>query len=673
MIQKRDPYVRPNNHWVCGGTNGECDQCPGPISGRCPAQPRCRPIKTGEKWVATLDPKLGTCVIGPLPDGQCCQGPGVCSPRPSLRSYRTAFICCCAALTIAGLLCSFAQPWRAEFLAPGPLTSHHAQVLKGEGIDRCAACHEAAGQPISQWLASTFGVGHHATNSQPQLCLKCHGEQIPPSLALAAHNLDPAVLDQYTSKLSGTAIPNTASDQQPIACSTCHREHHGPDNDLSHLTDQQCQTCHSTQFHSFESNHLEFPTTYPARRRSRIAFDHVGHKSVHFVAKNKGFDCRSCHVGDALQNVQLLSSYEKTCQECHQQQILKNESLTLLSLPLIDIEAIRKSGSAVPDWPISVSGQFDGRIPPLMQLLLAADPQVHAALDQLSPGFQFSDIDNSNSDQVRLAAVVATGIKALIDELATDAQGTLRRRIAQSLGCAENASPLNDWLATVPVDALKTLKATWFAQDASPTGGRPSRSVSSAWLPGDGDVLARLATVTNQKTSPQDSDELVPNPLKGIAKPATGQAPGQIQAPNAAPQNPTAADSRPAPNQSSDVAESKSNSTIPDDELLAVNPLRSGNLPPAQILQTPDELAQSERPPLDSNSDSDAKGMKVTQVALATGEGWQVDGVALSVSYRPVRHFDESLRALITLVASSENKQSIPAAKQLFQPGPVPS
>ncbi len=708
MNQLRDPYLRPNNHWECGSASGDCDPCPGPVGGRCPARPRCHPIKMGEKWVATLDPKLGKCVLGPLPNGQCCQGPGTCSPRPSLRAYRTAFVWCCVALTIAGLSFGFSKPRRAGFLAPGPLSSHHAQVLKGEGFDRCTACHEAASQTISQWLASTLGVGHHATTSQPQLCLRCHGEQFAESLALAAHNLDPDVLGQFTARVSGAAIPTSHSHREPIACSTCHREHHGSTFNLSQLTDRQCQTCHATQFQSFESNHLEFPASYPLRRRSRIAFDHAAHQAVHFASKNREFDCRSCHVADALQNVQLLQSYERTCQECHQQQVLENESLTLLTLPWIDTEAIRQSGSAVPQWPAPASGQFDGSIPPLMKVLLAADPQARAALDQLGFEFQFSDVDRSNHDQVRLAAEVANGINALVDELAEDAVAALRHRLAQSLGCAEDAKPLNDWLASVPIDALRSLKATWFAQNgatskltdqnswvarpessmgvvkstsnattpfAKPQGvppnssstlgerhGMPTNPLSSAWLPGENDILARLGGVMDHPTSPQESDELVPNPLKGLVRPSSGQPVLKSPAFDNSQQSTAATDSQVGSNERVGDAAQTPAPKIPDDELLAINPLRDGNLP-----KIGGALATPSTPQPGASDSPNAPIVVAPQSAAFTSDGWRVDGATMTISYRPGKHLDGSLQALLNLIASIESKQENSAAQHLFE------
>ncbi len=668
MNKPRDSYLRPNSNWTCGGSGNECDHCPGPVAGRCSARPRCQPIKMGELWVPTLDPKLGTCLIGPLADGQCCQGPGACSPRMSLRGYRRAFTWCCVALTVAALFCGFSPRWRGEFLAPGPLTSHHAQVLAGQGIDRCAACHQSAAQPFTQWLASTATGNHHGSTSQSQLCLKCHGDMLPQPTALAPHNLDPDTLAQYTAKLTGVSTSISNSHAESLACSVCHREHHGADHELSTMTDRQCQTCHSTNYHSFESNHLEFAATFPARRRARIAFDHVTHKTTHFAGKSREFDCRACHIGDATQNVQLLASFESTCMECHQQQIEENEGLAIFSLPLIDLDAIRKSGSTVAAWPISATGQFDGRIPPLMKVLLSADPRVRGALEQLGPRFQFSDIDSTKVEQVRLAAAIANGIKTLIDELAIDTQATLRRRMAQSLGVSSDAPPLNDWLASVPADRLQTLKANWFARVTGPDDDAFKQSSSSLWIPSESDILARYNPSPTSRTKVSDDQDLVPNPLKDKLRPPSGlansQLPAAVKPPGEAPQ-PAVTGGTFRTGQAS----------IPDDELLANNPLCDGNLnnlkkpvAAAVVAVAPIEPADTVTPNANDNESSAVElAGSVAHLQPSENSRWQIDNTTLNVEYRPVQHRDNSLKSLFDLIALSENKDGNPSVQQLFQ------
>ena len=64
--------------------------------------------------------------------------------RRSLRSKRNTFTISVTVFTIGTLLILFNSPFRNEFVVPGSLVSSHAQILAGQGADRCAACHDAA-------------------------------------------------------------------------------------------------------------------------------------------------------------------------------------------------------------------------------------------------------------------------------------------------------------------------------------------------------------------------------------------------------------------------------------------------------------------------------------------------------------------------------------------------
>lgn len=678
MTNPTEPYPRPNNPWLCGGDDSNGATCSGPVAGRCSTRSRCHPIEVGGEWVSPLDPKLGKCDSGPSAGGSCCQGPGPCSPRTNWRVRRRAFTLSFVALTFAGLCFGLAPERRAEFLAPGPLTAHHAQVLRGMGIDRCTACHASATQSMTQWLGSIFGAGHHASTTQSLLCLKCHGDQIVPALALTAHNLEPAALDSLTEKFGGSARAFALQHGESIACSTCHREHHGADADLSRLTDRQCQTCHTPQFHSFETDHHEFPVNYPTRRRSRIAFDHVSHKAQHFVAKNRDFDCRLCHSGDRIDNVQTLVSYERACQECHDHQVLDSERLVLLEIPSIDVAAVRRFGGNLKRWPASAGAQFDGRISPLMRVLLEADAQVHDALDQLGPNFEFTHVDSSDERQVRLASVVAVGIEALVAELAVDPRATLRRRMAQSIGCAPDALALNDWLATAPLESLRGLESTWFVASESNAGSPSQSSDSSRWIPSSSDIMARYSVAQDPRANPQELDELVANPLTKLVQRSRETPQSDNDGGVKADPPGTALRSSPPGKLLPNPTVQDPAQIIPESELLAVNPLRGEKL--LRQTESADAAAPPKVAPVDAaaprRQDAGQTEMNPTAGGAPPGlvdvdgdrmDGWSVDPSLLTVSYKPNRHLDHSLELLLNLAASSAGKQSHPAVQQLFE------
>lgn len=634
MIQPRDPYSRPNSPWVCGGSSSIGQECPGPVQGRCAAQPKCRPIRMGSEWVATLDPRLGECPSGPLPDGQCCQGPATCAPRPSWRRYRSTFVWCCVALTFALLCWGLAPSQRAQFLAPGKLCSHHAQILNQDGGPGCAACHAAGDPSQSVLLGSLTGSGHHSTSTQSMLCLKCHAAQLTSGWELVAHNVDPTQLREKTALAIGIEAMSIPVKHTGIACATCHREHQGPDGDLNRMTDRQCQTCHADNYECFETDHVEFTASYPARRRSKIAFDHVRHMSIHFADKNRTFDCRSCHVSDARHNVQLLAGYERSCQECHQEQIVGGESLTFLTLPWIDLEALRKHQFEIPAWPATAGKEFDGQVAPLLKVILSSNDEIRQALQQLPAQFQFSDVDVDNPRQVELAARIALEIGLMFDEWAVDPIESLRVRMSQALGCSPDDPSLERWLTTIPREELHRLKHHWFATSKAPTvaenelaaGALKSPQSEDSSPPGIDNVSAAVNSA--QATAGDLGDQwLARNPLAEIDLRAliTGE---HAQAENL-----------PAPDKPLDSP------TGTDPETALMPDEATSQMPNGAVVPT-ENLAASLPVP---------------------SSGWQVDSQSLSIIYRPQAHADESIQSLLELVSKSERKESSTVVGELFR------
>ena len=184
----------------------------------------------------------------------------------SLRTKRRIVTLALTAFTIGALLIVINSPARNSFLAPGPLISTHAQILAEQGADRCAACHDQGNESLGAWMAGSVSNGE-PSKCQSTLCMDCHKNSINSNFALDPHNVDPNRLVVDNSKLSQSgfitrvALGSPVNKNQQLACSTCHKEHHGS-NDLTKLTDQQCQACHSNVYHSFESDHPEF-TNWP--------------------------------------------------------------------------------------------------------------------------------------------------------------------------------------------------------------------------------------------------------------------------------------------------------------------------------------------------------------------------------------------------------------------------
>ena len=128
--------------------------------------------------------------------------------RPSLRRRRTVLTACVIAFTIGSLLIIFSSPHSKEFLVPGPLHSSHAQLLAGQGADRCAACH-SAGETSSTfgWIAHAFS-GASDDHTQSQLCLDCHRASVNESFALNPHNVAPAELKKKSPFQNASFVSN---------------------------------------------------------------------------------------------------------------------------------------------------------------------------------------------------------------------------------------------------------------------------------------------------------------------------------------------------------------------------------------------------------------------------------------------------------------------------------
>src|SRR5690606_20684000 len=102
-------------------------------------------------------------------------------------------------------------------------------------------------------------------------------------------------------------------------------------------------------------------------------------------------------------------------------------------LPTLDIEALQKAGFLVGPWPKHATGDFDGRLPPMMKLLLAADPSAAQAMSTLGADFEFLDVDPEDDAQLKACAELAAAIRTLVAELAARGPVVVSERLTTSL------------------------------------------------------------------------------------------------------------------------------------------------------------------------------------------------------------------------------------------------
>jgi hypothetical protein len=442
--------------------------------------------------------------------------------RHSVRRRRGLICLCVLAVTIGSLLILFQSPLRNELLAPGPLTSHHAQILAGMGGDRCAACHTAGKESWLSWTGLAKSAQVDCPTTQSDLCLKCHQQTIPVQLAVNPHSLDVAQLAQLTEKhrskfrLAGMQFPSQES-QRELACAACHHEHHGAEIDLTAMTDQQCQTCHTQRHQSFERDHPDFALV-GMQLPSTLNFDHTTHVKKYFPEGQQEFSCAQCHVGDSQKNVMTLASFETMCASCHSQTIRTSgqQGLVLLELPMLDLERLRVAGVEVGAWPREAQGDFAGRLHPLTWALLYRNESLRESLRAFPADFDFSEIDNEDQKQLEKLGVLVLGIKQLIVELGT-------QDLSGVMGLAtSNSQPVGS--ASGELQFFRDAVAAWFPEMAAKGGlaeMRPSRSNTereSVWLP-KSEAVARWL---------QEQELLAPNPLAGKVSP-NGTSKGEPQ------------------------------------------------------------------------------------------------------------------------------------------------
>lgn len=485
--ESADSYERPNQSWVCGLAE-EGPPCPvGPTAaGYCSRAMGCHPVREGDRWVCNRSTlRGGPCDAGPTPEGECTIQYS-CTPLRSLRARRGRFVVAVALATLGGLSMLLSSEWRNEFVSPGPLSVHHAQLVAraGDQSNRCASCHAAGNQLFVQWLSHIHEPGL-ASPSQSDLCLECHKEEIPPEFALSAHNVDPDIL--LVSHEGGGEL-RRVNPTGSFACSTCHKEHHGAAHDLRFMSDSACQACHKEQYHSFTAGHPEF-SNWPHGRRTRIAFDHAKHQAKHFPEKNEQFACSTCHRPTEDGAFQTTLNYAATCSKCHDADIETSwkTGVPFVSLPMIDVEILNDAGRDIGPWPEQATGDFDGTLPVITKFLLLADDKAAGALEALGVDFDFYDIDPDDPGQLAAAADIVAALKNLLGDLAERGHAAIEGRLETILGQKPTAKQLADCAAHLSRENMAAVGAQWLSieKETRPISPSSDQSPLIGWTRDD--------------------------------------------------------------------------------------------------------------------------------------------------------------------------------------------
>jgi hypothetical protein len=413
-------------------------------------------------------------------------------------------------------------------LAPGPLSSAHAQLIQNpDDPHRCAGCHAGVESLSTESLAELeLPPALLEKHSQTVRCLLCHARELPRLKLLTPHDLPLDQLRQLTSRTASQPSPPTKrlvrwTAQPPmnwmehdLSCSDCHREHQGAEHDLQAITNRRCQACHQQSFHAFAEDHPEF-RDYPPTRQRQLAFDHQRHEALHFPKTKDSFDCRQCHLSETRPGHvgQVIRSlpFEQSCARCHTNSLHSSllDGVVVFQFPSLNVAELTQMGMDIGPWPEAASQLTEGKLPPIMHWLLEERTEVAPALKKLPASGRWEELDLGDEEQRQALAVVIDGCRNLLDDLARGGHPAWEQRWMGSTGLP--AQQLRPLLAGFPPDLFRTAYRDWLeggeplperaprlTATTVPDVGRPGTATGSAALP-------RLTSSGNGSLAADDS------------------------------------------------------------------------------------------------------------------------------------------------------------------------
>lgn len=380
-----------------------------------------------------------------------------------------------AFLTIIGIgAATSMMPTSTRLLMPGPLTSAHAS------LQSCSACHANSGFGKWTWLRGLIGGKPHGDS---KACAGCHsiGEH-----AFNAHGARLDVLKRSTrhaekraatiamaipksAMLQSMAFPASQMSARGIECATCHQEHQGAQFELTAMSDEQCRSCHTIKFDSFDRDHPAFDG-YPFTRRTRIIYDHASHFSKHFPevakkspTKNIPQTCANCHVtgADAGKSFMGVATFEQACAACHANQINGNEraigpkGIAFLTVPGLDVQTLKSRNANIGEWP----EDSEAALSPFMKVMLSRTKRGRALLTAVA-GLNLQDLSRANAAQMTAVSNFVWEIKSLFNDMLSNGAGSALRGLKDANGVL-SADAVADLTAHLPHDAILAAQREW--------------------------------------------------------------------------------------------------------------------------------------------------------------------------------------------------------------------
>lgn len=279
------------------------------------------------------------CDAGPTADGKCSRPDSPCTPVASEGLIRKRIFRRVTVLALGLSLLALAADDIAVF-DPGTHRSFHAHL-------DCSSCH--APLQLTSLTSLQRGLWGSGSPHASMKCLKCHdmGE-----FGDDPHSVSPEYLRFLTDDRSLTSNP-----LEDVSCGQCHLEHRIQD-EMVHLNDVRCQSCHQQRFASFDDGHPEFNSTYGQPERA-IAFDHRDHASKHFneFPQHAPQTCDDCHSLAPDRSRMILKPFAESCAPCHSDSISghaatgKQKGIEFLSIPSFDLESLSQADKDIKPWP----------------------------------------------------------------------------------------------------------------------------------------------------------------------------------------------------------------------------------------------------------------------------------------------------------------------------------
>ena len=182
--------------------------------------------------------------------------------------------------------------------------------------------------------------------------------------------------------------------------------------------------------------------------------------------KSRNSPARSATFKIATGRFNAPLDYETTCAKCHDSKIEASwdTGIALFSLPMIEVDTLADAGQQIGQWPAQASDEFDGSLPPITKLLLAADQRAAAALVTLGADFDFFDVDPDDPEQLKAAGEIVWATKRLLFDVSVQGQHALRSRLETVLDRQLTKAEFSALTARLSPENLAAITNRWLTR-----------------------------------------------------------------------------------------------------------------------------------------------------------------------------------------------------------------